>query len=550
MNATRRDICKFAAGSAAGILVTPLPWKLFRASAVWTQNWSWMPRPLRGELKIKETACTLCPHGCAVKARCVSEQPFQLAGALCAAGFAAHQLPYHPARLRTASYRGKPVAMDAAAQRVREAIEGAKGTVAILDCCPGRAASAAYKKFAYYTPAPVQGATLAAIRNMTGAGPLGLDLKRVKTLVSFGTPVLEGWGAPGYRPERLIQIEARHSRTASLADVWVQCQPGMEALVAAEVGRCLDPKFPQFGASGLSAETIQKLAAELQPSALAIADCDPPLPPKQLRVIAALNLLIGAQAVVPRQEAPVAQEWNPIGNAADGSITLLLIDESRAVANTPWAEIQPKLAQGAVVVVFANSPYGLAPHADYVIPAPVFGETAEDVPASPNAAVASVKWTKALQAPPATVMAPSAFLGLTVEEGKDWTGEAQEPRKFAKWSLGIDAIEPVLAPQSLTLISAPNPPAGLTPTMLTKLYQESDLMPVNQAALHPVTAKAAGLREGSKIRIETRWGVKEARVTIDKYASPGVVDYSPPGGRSATELCGRTRTTPTKVEQV
>ena len=69
----------------------------------------------------------------------------------------------------------------------------------------------------------------------------GYDVENAKTIVSFGAPILDGWGTPGRvmaafnrkreRTEKgfhLIQIETRYSRTAALADSWIPINPGTE----------------------------------------------------------------------------------------------------------------------------------------------------------------------------------------------------------------------------------------------------------------------------------------------------------------------------------
>ena len=64
----------------AGVLFTPAPWRLITDTALWSENWPGIPRPRRGEIRTKFTNCALCPAGCAVRARCVGEQPVSLAG--------------------------------------------------------------------------------------------------------------------------------------------------------------------------------------------------------------------------------------------------------------------------------------------------------------------------------------------------------------------------------------------------------------------------------------------------------------------------------------
>ena len=76
----RRDIFKFAGGAVAGALFTPAPWRLITDTALWSENWPGVPRPARGEIRAKFTNCALCPAGCAVRARCVGDQPVSLAG--------------------------------------------------------------------------------------------------------------------------------------------------------------------------------------------------------------------------------------------------------------------------------------------------------------------------------------------------------------------------------------------------------------------------------------------------------------------------------------
>ena len=149
MNAGRRNLLRFVGGATAGVLITPMPWKLINDSALWSQNWSWIPKLPTGPRTVKYTTCTLCPAGCGVEARCVGERPVGLAGVskhplsggtLCALGVAAHHLPYHPRRASFPLKRsplGKhiPVSLDVAISEVSRAIGGrGRGTsVAILD---------------------------------------------------------------------------------------------------------------------------------------------------------------------------------------------------------------------------------------------------------------------------------------------------------------------------------------------------------------------------------------------------------------------------------
>ena len=150
--------------------------------------------------------------------------------ALCPVGVAAHHLPYHAGRVRGAAEAG-------ALEEIRKAMTN--GPVAVLDMRPGRTASLVYRRFA---------AAVAGLYVVPAHEPFAVDLTKVKTLLSFGAPVLDGWGTParvlGARPNlRLVQIEPVESRTAALADEWVPLRPGTEAALALGLARALGADF-------------------------------------------------------------------------------------------------------------------------------------------------------------------------------------------------------------------------------------------------------------------------------------------------------------------
>ncbi len=494
MKVGRRDLFKFAAGSVAGLAITPVPWKLLEDTALWSQNWSWIPRPPRGEIGTKFTACTLCPAGCAVRARCVGGQPVALAGVaehpatrgvLCALGLAGHHLPYHPLRVRQALRGGRPVGLDTAAAEIAAALvemrrSGSKNLVAVLDERPGRTASWLYRRWLadmpqgrYVTPPEREGATLAALAELIegDAGPLGLDLERVRTILSFGAPVLDGWSTPGRvlrRRERfqIVQVETRYSRTAALADQWVPIRPGTEAAFALALAHVLIEErlydeaaarragdfaayrkvageFPPervAGLSGVAAEQViqtARLVAGRRP-AIAVGGVDPgggPLGREEEMAIGGLNLLLGGLerdgGIVRRRAVPAPKELEagaaPVTEIQDlpnGSVGLLFIDASAAVDALPWRLVEQKLASGkALVVSLAAYRAGYAGHADYLIPAPMYLESLQDVPAPADAAEASFSLSTALVAPPQGVVEPVEFVGrVTGNAGtlSDW----------------------------------------------------------------------------------------------------------------------------------
>ncbi|MCK4306371.1 MAG: molybdopterin-dependent oxidoreductase, partial [Candidatus Eisenbacteria sp.] len=283
----RRDFLKFLGGGVVGTTLSPLPWKLLDDAAIWTQNWSWLPRLPRGEISVHYTHCTLCPAGCGLRVRCVGDEAFGLSGVrghpiscghLCPLGLAGHHLRYHPARLTSPQMRagkGGPAALSRneavtqiAAWLAEARATGGEGAVAVLDARPGRELSLLYRRFlaalgcGAYLVGPSQEASTTVLGEMLTEpyGPLGIDLEGVQTLLSFGAPVLDGWGAPGriahlipgamtrapggvfqsrdHHP-LLIQIETRPSRTALRADQWLRIKPGTEAALALSLGHVI-----------------------------------------------------------------------------------------------------------------------------------------------------------------------------------------------------------------------------------------------------------------------------------------------------------------------
>ncbi|HMC62641.1 MAG TPA: hypothetical protein VKJ01_25835, partial [Candidatus Solibacter sp.] len=440
MTSTRRDLFVYAGGSAVGALLTPAPWRLITDTALWSENWPGVPAPLRGEIRTRFTNCSLCRAGCAVRARCVGDQPVQLAGvashplsrgALCPFGLTGHHLPYHPARLKPgmpgmSSAEQALAAVSAAISATASAAippAGGSGRIAVLDLRPGRAASWTYRR------------AMAALNGvyLTQGQPVAFDLHQAKTVLSFGVPVLDGWGTPGNvwaaRPGfRLIQAEPIQSRTAALADVWLPIQPDTEDALAqaiADAIRQADAVQPgttplrswlrsEPRASASGAGTVGELANELMHNGPALV-----LDNYGSAAVMALNQLLGAAAhtVVARPEAPVPDSWTKAAPATglaqieDRSIAVLLIDESAVDGYLPWHTIERKLVRdNPVVVTFATGRGGYARHARFALPAAVYPEFAEDIPTAIDSPAATFRLSVPLVAPPSGMVNPAEFI--------------------------------------------------------------------------------------------------------------------------------------------
>ncbi len=268
MKVTRRDLLVWGAGAAAGLMVTPVPWKLLDDTSIWSQNWPWIPQAARGPVEVKQSSCTLCPNGCGMRVRTAAGWPVGVAGvsshpvsrgALCPLGFGAHQLNWHPQRLRAVRHRGVTSSWGEAQSAFAKAC--GEGPVVVIDGCPGRAASSVCESFiqkrggSHRVVLGSENRALGSYETWGGvpAAALGYDLENAQMIVSFGAPLLDGWGMPGRftrlwaeraagstDPQlRVIQVEESLSRTAARAWQWVPVRAGSEDALAAGVARIL-----------------------------------------------------------------------------------------------------------------------------------------------------------------------------------------------------------------------------------------------------------------------------------------------------------------------
>jgi anaerobic selenocysteine-containing dehydrogenase len=560
MKPTRRDAFKFAGGAMAGVLFTPAPWRLITDTALWSENWPGVPRPRRGEIHTKFTNCALCPAGCAVRARCVGDQPVSLAGVgggLCPFGLAAHHLPYHPARLKQG-----PVEEALAAVKKH----GNQG-IAILDLNPGRTASWTYRR----AMQSVNGIYLA--ENQTTA----IDLHAAKTVLNIGVPVLDGWGTPANilaaRDQfRLIQAEAMESGTAVLADEWLPIPAGAESAFAQGILEALQRGRPAG------------IAKELLENAPSVVLGDAPEIPE-------INRLLGAygKTIVARAEAPVADSWKKsaapitqLSELPDRSLQVLLIDESSDLGYIPWRHIERKLVrENPLVVTFASSRGGYARYATFTLPVAVYPEVTDDVPPAADRVQASFKLSVPLVPPPAGMASLAEFAGalagltasntlrerageifksgqgtvVTYADGKETPLKEFTEDSFwkalnegAEWKGGRSAARPEPPPSSapvpaesvadlpLVAIAQPRTPAGSP--LMTKLYQESNLrLAPNRVALSPADARAAGVHDGAHAILQTRIGKCAVEVTVTPAVPEGAIQVgSSPG---IQDVCGR-----------
>ena len=481
---SRRDALLFIGGGTAGTMLTPLPWKLLDDVAIWTQNGSHIMHVPRGATTTRTTHCTLCPVGCGLRVRCSGGRPVGIAGlpghprsfgATCPLGLAAHHLSFHPHRATAALWRAAPEAparrlsiADAVAELGqwvdRAAQRGTPGAVAILDARPERSVSCLYRRWlaalgcGVYALPPGSDSTGLDGMLHERMGPFGFDLGGVRTVLSFGAPLLEGWTAPGrlqslqqhgQDPFTLIQVESRPSTTALQAERWLAPRPGSEAALALGMAHvllaeglqsqsaleCADDleDYQEFVRgftpervellTGIAADEIRATARQFASNAPAVAVCgvDPgagALSYNTSIAVWGLDFLVGSVArdggFVARRPVPAPQGIDAapefgaqsLSDLPDGSVRVLIVDGDTAATVLPWPLVQRKLAADGRVACLSAFDAGLARQAHLLLPTAAPFEGWDEAPAAPNAAVASYAVSAPMRQPRVAVLDP------------------------------------------------------------------------------------------------------------------------------------------------
>jgi len=236
-------------------------------------------------------------------------------------------------------------------------------------------------------------------------------LYHARTIVSFGAPLLDGWGGPGFarhwsedRNLQLIQIEPTLSRTAGAATQWLANRQGSEAAVAGAIAHVLqeehlaprgEPVPPMPSDAGLPMEQVRLVARTIAASGPAVA-----IPADESPAVAALNIVLGAVGsrggIVRKNDRPEMAEDSTEHPRA------VLID-----ATVPW-DVPDRW--DAEVFRFAAWE-GERNTADWLLPAPGFLEELTDVPASPASADETYAVAPRLVEPLAGTASLAQFLG-------------------------------------------------------------------------------------------------------------------------------------------
>ncbi|MEN8806143.1 MAG: menaquinone reductase molybdopterin-binding-like subunit QrcB [Desulfobacterales bacterium] len=362
MKVDRRSFLSFLIGGAAGTALSPLPWKLTDDISIWTQMWPWVPVPERGEVTHVTSACTLCPGGCGISVRKVDDRVVKIEGleghpvndgGLCTLGLAGAQLLYGPQRVKSPmknvdgrfveiSWEG---ALGEIAARLKELRES--GQPHRVACIAGTDRGTVpellnrfltvYGSPQFFRVPSIQDTYELTMYLMQGVrASAGFDFEKADYVLSFGSGLLDGWGAPVNifqahsrwceRGGKLVQIEPRQSRTAAKSDSWIPINPGTEGVLALSMAGVIvkealyNADFVNHQASGfdswqrlvlesydtesaakmtgIEASTIVKLAKEFAGARKPLAVCgrgkgQTPGSLKEVMAVHALNALVG-----------------------------------------------------------------------------------------------------------------------------------------------------------------------------------------------------------------------------------------------------------------
>lgn len=278
MELNRRNFIKFLVGGVVGTTLSPLPWKLTDDIAIWTQNWPWVPVPPEGEFLDVKSVCNLCPGGCGIEIRKVSDRAVKIEGrtdypinpgGICPLGAGGLQLLYdesirYTSPMKRVGERGSgqfskitwDEALNILISRITDLQKNGKAaSIVAVDGNPARSTIAVMIErllTSLGSPNYIRIPTIEDTYSMGNIlmqgneGAMGYDLENADYVLSFGCGLLEGWGAPGRimnawgiwhenpgsKKVRIVQVESRASNTASKADKWVASKPGTDAALA------------------------------------------------------------------------------------------------------------------------------------------------------------------------------------------------------------------------------------------------------------------------------------------------------------------------------
>jgi len=292
----RRGFIKFVAGVSAGVMATPIPWKLLDDVSIWTQSWPWIPSNVKGETRYTYAVSKMCPSGVPMKVRLVGNRPVRilpvedhpLGGGVTALAVAEVHMLHSPARVQRPLKRGPDggfteISWKEALDLCLAKFNAAGSNVAFISGDENGSTNEVLSSFAgalgskdvYLMPSEGQCAAKAA-ELMGLPAQIGYDLENSDFVLSIGANLLESWGtvvrnrrifkqakpvavankANGVQPDKGAVTFAYagpvQNGTAAVANAWLPIYPGTEGILALGIANLLIAKgrmvnAPDFG---------------------------------------------------------------------------------------------------------------------------------------------------------------------------------------------------------------------------------------------------------------------------------------------------------------
>lgn len=348
----RRTFLSFSAGASAGLMITPIPWKLTDDASIWTQNWKWNAKIPDRAMYFSEMASKLDPAGTGVKVAVAGGNAVGVAGnenhplgkgAFSSLAVAEVGLLNSPSRVRQPMLKTadghKAVSWAEAEEMLAEKLDAHRGDVAMVS---GDDTGSANEIFAalvqglegnfYMMPGETQSAHK-ALEVMGLQGRVGYDIESADYVLILGADALESSGT-SVRNARAFSAShptgkaatAKYvyagpvmNSTAVVCDQWVQARPGAAATVALGLAHQLLAAGAGAQAEGLDAfkrdvaqgygpdrveretgvraSTLRRIAAELagakRPLVIAGAEIAQGAGARALMASLSLNMLLG-----------------------------------------------------------------------------------------------------------------------------------------------------------------------------------------------------------------------------------------------------------------
>ena len=391
----RRGFMKFMAGASAGIMATPLPWKLLDDVSIWTQNWPWIPSNVKGETTYTHAVSKMCPSSVAVKVRLVGGRPVRvlpaedhpLGGGVTALAVAEVQMMHSPARVQKPLMRAPDggyieVEWSKAAEVLLNKLKEAKGKTAFISGDETGSTNEVISAFAQALGSkdvflmPSEGQCAAKAAELMGLNAqLGYDFENSDYVLAIGANMLESWGTV-VRNRRIFRAAHPHpakeakatatfayagavqNSSATVAKPWLPIYPGTEGVLALGIANMLIAKGRTANASDFGA--FKAMVAEYTPEKVAaLTGVDP----KKLELVVTALLAAKAPVVVVGSEFSQGAGAAPIMagfavNALLGNINkpggITLLPEPGAVLKT--ASTRSQLYKNDLAAWIAGKP--------------------------------------------------------------------------------------------------------------------------------------------------------------------------------------------------